>query len=114
MKDYIAYCGLDCEVCEARLATIHDDKDLREKVSREWSELNGVEITPDMINCTGCRIDGVKTPYCDSLCPIRQCGLAKGYETCGDCSEMETCEKVGMILRNNKDALCRLREREKG
>jgi len=104
MKAFIAYCGLDCETCEARLATVHDDNVLRKKVAKLWSELNGVEITPDMINCAGCRIDGVKTPYCDTLCLIRQCAMGKGYETCGDCGEVRTCEKAGMILGNNEDA----------
>ncbi len=23
MNDYIAYCGLDCETCEARIATVN-------------------------------------------------------------------------------------------
>ena len=66
MNEYIAYCGLDCETCEARLATVNNDDALRQRVAREWSELNGVEITAEMINCSGCRIPGVKTPYCDS------------------------------------------------
>ena len=70
MNEYIAYCGLDCETCEARLATVNNDNELRIKVSKEWSELNGVEITPEMISCSGCRIPGVKTVYCDSLCPL--------------------------------------------
>ena len=70
MNEYIAYCGLDCEACEARLATVNNDNELRIKVSKEWSELNGVEITPEMINCSGCRIPGVKTVYCDSLCEV--------------------------------------------
>ena len=109
MKDYIAYCGLDCENCEARLATINDDDALRIKVAGHWSELNGVEITPEMINCSGCRIDGVKTPYCDSLCPIRQCALGKGVETCGSCGELDTCEIVAMIIGNNADALRNLK-----
>lgn len=104
MNQYIAYCGLDCRKCDARLATVSNDEPLREKVARFWSELNGVEITPDMIHCEGCRIDGIKTPYCDSLCPIRQCALGSGFETCGDCAEMESCEKVGMILKNNAEA----------
>ncbi len=39
---------------------------------------------------------------CDSLCPIRQCALSKDIETCGDCSEMITCEKLGMITGNNE------------
>ena len=57
MKKLIAYCGLDCEKCDARKATLNDDNALREKVAKEWSELNGVEITPEMINCEGCRSD---------------------------------------------------------
>ena len=105
---FIAYCGLDCETCEARLATVNDDNELRSKVAREWSELNSVEITPEMINCSGCRIDGVKTPYCDSLCPIRQCAREKQMETCGVCLEMKSCEKVGAIIGNNSDARGRL------
>ena len=109
MRKYIAYCGLDCEKCEARLATINNDNDMRAEVAKKWSTLNGVEITPEMINCTGCRIDGVKTPFCDSLCSIRQCGLSKGYETCADCSELEKCGNVGMIHRNNPVALSNLK-----
>ena len=104
MKDLIAFCGLDCETCEARLATIRNDEELRIKTARRWSELNGVEITPDMINCEGCRTDGVKTPYCGFMCQIRQCALGKNVSTCGDCPEMETCEKVGMIIGNNEEA----------
>jgi hypothetical protein len=109
MKKYIAYCGLDCEICQARIATINNDDELRQKVAKEWSELNGVEITPEMINCEGCRIDGVKTPFCDSLCEIRQCALSKDFETCGDCENLEKCEKVAMIISNNDEALNNLK-----
>ena len=31
MREMIAYCGLDCEKCDAYLATIHDDQALQEK-----------------------------------------------------------------------------------
>ena len=104
MNDYIAYCGLDCGICEARLATVDHDEALRSKVAKLWSELNNAEITPEMINCVGCRIPGVKTPYCDSICLIRRCALEKKVETCGDCGEMETCDKLGMIIQNSEDA----------
>lgn len=104
MDNSIAYCGLDCGACEARKATAEDDDALRAKVAREWSEMNGVEITPEMINCDGCRVGGRKTPYCESLCPIRQCALGKGVETCGGCGEVLSCGKAGMILGNNADA----------
>ena len=109
MTEYVAVCGLDCGTCEARLATVREDEALRRKVAREWSELNGVEITPGMINCTGCRIAGAKTPFCESLCPIRQCAMGRGMETCGGCGEMETCEKLKMITAHNREALERLR-----
>ena len=105
MKNFIAYCGLDCEKCEARLATINNDNELRNKVADKWSKLNNVTITPGMINCEGCRTDGVKTVYCDKLCPIRQCALNKKYETCGDCGEIKRCKKVAMVIGNNEEAL---------
>ena len=104
MTKFIACCGLDCESCEARIATVNDNDALRQKVAKEWSDLNGVEITPEMINCVGCRIDGVKTPYCESLCPIRRCALERNVETCGSCAERDGCEKLGMIVKNNQDA----------
>ena len=109
MNNFIGYCGLDCESCEARLATVNNDNEARARVAKKWSELNGVEITAEMINCAGCRIDGVKTPYCESLCPIRQCAMGKKIETCGKCSEMESCEKIGAILKNNPDVRGRLK-----
>ena len=37
---FIACCGLDCEACEARLATISNDNALRAKVAKEWSRIN--------------------------------------------------------------------------
>jgi hypothetical protein len=111
MKDFIAYCGLDCETCEARIATVNNDDELRRKVAKHWSELNGVEITPEMINCSGCRIPGVKTPYSDSLCPIRQCAMKKGIKTCGDCNKMDSCEKVAKIIGNNAQACSNLKSK---
>lgn len=104
MGKMIAYCGLDCYECDARKATVNDDDELRVKTAELWTKLNGVEITKDMINCMGCCADGVKTPYCESLCPIRQCAMGKGYPSCGICGELEKCETVGMIISNNEEA----------
>ena len=88
MKNMIAYCGLDCEKCDAYLATIHNDYALREKTARLWAELNHAPILPEHINCEGCRADGVKTVYCESYCSIRQCALKKGETKCGSCADM--------------------------
>ena len=37
MKEMIAYCGLDCEKCDAYLATINNDQHLREKTAELWA-----------------------------------------------------------------------------
>lgn len=105
MKDMIAYCGLNCEKCDAYLATIHDDQVLREKTAKLWAELNQAPILPEHINCQGCRVEGVKTVFCDSLCEIRQCALKKGVAACGDCPELENCQIVGAVISNNPEAL---------
>lgn len=112
MNPLIACCGLDCEKCQARIATVNDDDALRAKVVREWSELNHVTITPEMINCLGCRVEGPKTPFCESLCPIRLCVRAKSYETCAPCPDLRTCSKLAMITSTNSDALARLEAAE--
>ncbi len=104
MKSMIAYCGLDCEKCDAYLATINDDQVLREKTAKLWAELNNAPILPEHINCEGCRIDGMKTVFCDSLCAIRQCALRKGVATCGDCPDVAKCETVAVIIGNNPEA----------
>lgn len=109
MRKMIAYCGLDCEKCDAYLATVNDDQALREKTAERWTELNQTLILPEQINCEGCRGDGVRTVYCESLCEIRQCALKKGVATCGDCTVMEKCQTVGAILSNNATALKNLK-----
>lgn len=98
--ELIACCGLDCGSCDARMATVRDDDGLRERTARKWSEMNNApQITPETINCTGCRAGGVKFGYC-SLCAIRKCARGKGFDTCGDCAEVDGCPTVGAIFRN--------------
>ena len=110
MNKLIACCGLDCEKCDARIATITNDDALREKTAALWSKLNGVTITPEMMHCTGCRVEGAKTPFCDSICPIRNCVREKGLETCADCARMEGCQTLGRISANNPSALENLKK----
>lgn len=109
MKKMIGCCGLDCEQCDAYIATVNNDDALRQKTAELWSEMNQVEITPEMINCMGCRTQGVKTPYCESFCEIRKCAHAKGFETCGDCGELAHCTAAGAVFANCPEALDNLR-----
>ena len=104
MQNNIAYCGLDCEQCDAYIATLHDDQALREKTAKLWAELNHAPILPEHIHCQGCRADGAKTVFCEQLCAVRRCARQRGADTCGDCPEMETCPTVGAIFANAPQA----------
>ncbi len=104
LSSMIAYCGLDCEHCDAYIATKTNDQTLREKTAKLWSKLNGTPIMPEHINCEGCRVAGVKTIFCDQMCGIRQCALQRGVATCGHCNERNQCPKVAAIWQNNPEA----------
>ena len=106
----IGCCGLDCEKCDARIATITNDNALRKKTAALWTKLNGVTITPDMINCTGCRIEGAKTPFCDKLCPVHNCVREKKLDTCADCEKMDKCPTLGCIVVNSSSVLNNLKQ----
>lgn len=105
MDKPIACCGLNCGNCDARKATINNDDNLRREVSEKWCKMNNTDqITPETINCMGCRADGVKFYFCSHLCQIRQCVTEKGYQTCGECADIDNCEKIKMIIDHNDEA----------
>ena len=70
------------------------------------------EITAEMINCMGCRTDGIKTVYCDSLCPIRKCAVSKGFETCGECPSVDDCQIIAPITSTNAEARSNLKKEQ--
>lgn len=110
MHPLIAFCGLDCARCDARTATIHNDDALRQQVARQWSEWNHVDIPAASINCLGCRTEGIKCPYCDSMCHIRQCALQKGVSHCGECLDSTNCNLLQQVHRNAPEAQANLQD----
>ena len=55
-------------------------------------------------SCGRCRENGAKTLFCNSLCEIRKCAVAKSLETCGECAEKESCPKVSAVWQHNPQA----------
>lgn len=105
MEKIIACCGLNCSACEARIATMANDNELRAKTAEKWKmQYNVKDLTPEMINCTGCREEGAKLGHCGE-CKIRQCVINNDFKTCADCSKLESCEIVGSVLKNVPEAL---------
>jgi hypothetical protein len=101
----IGYCGINCEKCEARIATIKNDNKMRERVAGKWCEMFHTDIiTPDKINCTGCRGDGMKYFFCNELCKIKPCVISKHYDSCAECPKMDSCGTLATEIGNNEEA----------
>jgi hypothetical protein len=109
MEKLISCCGLNCATCDARIATVKNDDELRKATADKWRvSFNAPDLSYTMINCTGCREEGIKFNHCE-MCEIRNCVKAKGFSTCGECSEMETCAIVSGIHKYVPEAITNLR-----
>jgi hypothetical protein len=109
MEKLIASCGLNCAACDARIATITNDNELRNKTAELWRVQYGVPgITAEMINCTGCREEGAKISHC-AECEIRNCVVSKGFKTCAECGQLETCALLKPLFQHVPEALENLR-----
>ncbi|MEJ5284807.1 MAG: DUF3795 domain-containing protein [Brevinematia bacterium] len=96
----IAFCGLDCSKCPAYIATIKNDDNERKKVAKEWSQMFHADITPDSVNCYGCKTEGKpRFYYCANMCEIRKCAVSKGVENCGKCKNY-SCIMLEEFLKN--------------
>jgi hypothetical protein len=105
MHKIIGYCGLNCAACEAHIATINNDDELRKEVSRKWCKIFHTDIiTPDKINCMGCRSAGPHYFFCNEMCKIKPCVTAKGYDSCGECPEVDFCKILAEEIGDNEEA----------
>ncbi len=104
MEKLVACCGLDCSTCDARTATIKNDDELRAQTATKWKVAFSADITPEMINCTGCREPGVKFAHC-AECEIRNCVTSKSFQTCADCDKLMDCTLLVNIHQYAPDAL---------
>ncbi len=109
MEKLIACCGLNCANCDARTATINNDDELRKATAEKWKVgFNVPDLPYQAINCTGCREEGPKFSYCQ-MGEIRNCATSRGFETCGECAELETCQKIAAIHKQVPEALANLK-----
>lgn len=104
MNTMISCCGLNCEQCEAYLAWKNNDDALRQETAEKWKvQYDAKDITPEMINCSGCRREGPKIGHW-SACQIRLCAEGKSYEHCGSCDGMDSCDLVSHVHKFSPEA----------
>jgi len=109
----MAYCGLDCSKCFGYKKTISEAaKGLRrtmraEKIKQVWPSIpflgdydsfkKSLDALASM-RCKGC-LEGGGPPWCK----IRTCCRKRGYESCAQCDEFESCEKLAFLEPGHKD-----------
>ena len=111
--DLIAYCGLDCSQCFGYTKTISEAaKELRRAMRQErmkvaWETIpflgdyDSFKKSLDALaglGCKSCRAGG-GNPWCK----IRKCCQKKGYDSCAQCGEFITCDKLKVLEHYHKD-----------
>ncbi len=109
----IAYCGLECSRCFGYKKTISEAaKGLRrtmrdEKIKQVWPSIPFLDDyvsfkkTLDALasfRCKG-RREGGGPPWCK----IRNCCQKRGHESCAQCDEFESCDKLAFLESGHKD-----------
>ncbi len=99
MSKLIAPCGIDCQVCDAYIATQNNDLELKQKMVDNFKKNHGIEKSLEEMDCDGCGAEGKHIGFC-AVCGIRVCAFDKGYATCAECAEFP-CEKGSFIWTSN-------------
>lgn len=107
MSELIAYCGLDCNACNAFVATRDNDAALRTKTAADWSKMFGHEFKPADINCTGCAGNGRHVAFC-AMCAVRKCARDHKVTNCGTCDDYGCATLTAHFEQMPPDAKARL------
>ena len=89
-------CGLHCGECEVYVAFSEGDLDKQEEIAASISRQFNTEVGIEQIMCGGCR-GPEEISFCAG-CRIRPCATKRGYTTCAECDEMDTCKILGALL----------------
>ena len=92
----LSYCGIPCvKVCPLYKATQDNDVEMK-KVLYERQEMKakfGFDFDPDKVVCHTCKPGDKPKKAGMDTCPVRQCALANGVESCVQCANLDACDK---------------------
>lgn len=97
MSEMIACCGVGCSQCPTFTATRNNDNQARQAVAKQWSQLFGMALSADDMNCDGCKTAaGRLFGHCQT-CPIRSCCMEKDLDNCAGCDDY-VCQNLAAYL----------------
>ena len=91
------YCCIECNKCDAYVATRNNDDELRAKVAKQW------KMKAEEVNCNGC-----KSGKALFNCEAKECAVKKRLPTCAHCREFASCDKE--FWARSKDLKQKVRE----
>jgi hypothetical protein len=110
----IAYCGIDCDICPIRLATLEPDdtkrNDMRVSIAQLLNQEYGNNVTvQDVPDCDGCRSDTGRLFSGCAQCQIRSCAIIRNVQSCAYCQEY-ACDKLQNHFKSYPKAESRLKQ----
>jgi hypothetical protein len=104
-REELGFCGADCEECNI-YRKMWFGEELKPETLRRWQEdareyWHVDSLTPNDLNCKGCRNDYEGLFFGFTLCPIKKCCGDKGFSSCGMCNDLDTCQWVDAEGRKN-------------
>jgi hypothetical protein len=114
MNKMISYCGLSCDACPIRLATIEKDESIKQilkaSIVRECFEKYAMNLQlKDITDCDGCKVNTGRLFSGCLKCGIRQCATGKNIESCAYCTDY-ACEKLEKQFLLDPETKLRLEE----
>jgi len=93
----IAPCGIDCNECEAYIATQANNSEQLTAVAEKWSAEFDGDISPENCICDGCTSGGRLSTAHANQCGLRVCAAEKGFPTCAHCPDYR-CELLQQFV----------------
>ncbi len=90
------YCGYTCpEDCKFYIATVEGDDTKKKEAFDVWKlkERYGIEFDTKIAICWRCKNQEKPQGMVVSNCTVRACAIEKGFDSCIQCGELNSCEK---------------------
>ncbi|HVN57573.1 MAG TPA: DUF3795 domain-containing protein [Bacteroidales bacterium] len=92
----LEYCGYKCpDDCPLKKGTLENNTELKKKAYTEFriKEKHNIDFDADRIFCYGCKAGNHPLGPVVKDCPVRQCAISKGFDSCIQCDGLSKCDK---------------------
>lgn len=89
----IAYCCINCDQCPLYKATINNDDPAKMEIAEKWGDAKKPDFKLQEFYCYGCK-DKRSRGMPGENCTVRDCAVKKGFASCAQCGDFESCENT--------------------